>query len=94
MDNLQLIAAQYGAKLINDTTAFTANVGMIKVISDTVFETLKVNGSTTDTKSDYIVGNASATIKAGTIIRAVNDGYFSEVKLVSGEVNVALYGQP
>lgn len=88
-----MIAAQYGAKVINGGTSFLANVAMIKVTDDAVFDILKINDETDNVIADYIVGSIGGTIKAGTIIRPVNDGYFSEIKLTSGAISVALYGQ-
>ena len=81
-DNDILIANQ-GTFVVNNTAEKTTTINAIVVLEDTVFERIKVAGSTVT--STYIAAPGTA-VKAGTIIRAINAQQFSAVKLTSGSV--------
>ena len=85
-DNDILIANQ-GTFVVNNTTEKTATINAIVVLEDTVFERIKINGLTVT--STYIAAPATA-VKAGAIIRATNAKQFSGVKLTSGSVLLIL----
>ena len=85
-DNDILIANQ-GSFVLNNTTEKTATINAIAVLEDTVFNTIKIAGS--DVKATYI-GTPATAVKAGTIIRAVNAQQFSGVTLTSGSVLLIL----
>jgi predicted transcriptional regulator len=85
-DNDILIANQ-GSFVLNNTTEKTATINAIAVLEDTVFTSIKVAGS--DVKATYI-GTPATAVKAGAIIRAVNAQQFSGVKLTSGSVLLIL----
>jgi hypothetical protein len=85
-DNDILIANQ-GTFVVNNTTEKTATTNAIVVLEDTVFERIKINGLTVT--STYIAVPATA-VKAGAIIRAINAQQFSGVKLTSGSVLLIL----
>jgi hypothetical protein len=85
-DNDILIANQ-GTFVVNNTAAKTVTINAIVVLEDTVFSAIRIAG--TDVKSTYIAAPATA-VKAGTIIRAVNAQQFSGVTLTSGSVLLIL----
>ena len=85
-DNDILIANQ-GSFVLNNTVAKTTTINAIVVLEDTVFNAIKIAGS--DVKSTYIAAPGTA-VKAGTIIRAINAQQFSGVKLTSGSVLIIL----
>lgn len=85
-DNDILIANQ-GSFVLNNTTEKTATINAIAVLEDTVFNTIKIAGS--DVKATYI-GTPATAVKAGAIIRATNAAQFSGVKLTSGSVLLIL----
>lgn len=85
-DNDILIANQ-GTFVLNNTTEKTTTINAIVVLEDTVFNAIKVAG--TDVKSNYI-GTVATAVKAGAIIRATNAAQFSGVKLTSGSVLLIL----
>jgi hypothetical protein len=85
-DNDILIANQ-GTFVVNNTTEKTATINAIVVLEDTVFVSIKINGSTIT--STYIAAPATA-VKAGAIIRPINAQQFSAVKLTSGSVILVL----
>ena len=85
-DNDILIANQ-GSFVVNNTTEKTVTINAIVVLEDTVFNAIKIAGS--DVKSTYIAAPGTA-VKAGTIIRAINAQQFSGVKLTSGSVLIIL----
>ena len=85
-DNDILIANQ-GSFVLNNTTEKTTTINAIVVLEDTVFDRIKVAGSTVT--STYIAAPATA-VKAGAIIRATNAQQFSGVKLTSGSVLLIL----
>ena len=85
-DNDILIANQ-GSFVVNNTAEKTVTINAIVVLEDTVFNAIKIAGS--DVKSTYIAAPGTA-VKAGTIIRAVSALQFSGVKLTSGSVLLIL----
>ena len=85
-DNDILIANQ-GSFVLNNTTEKTATINAISVLEDTVFSAIRIAG--TDVKATYIAAPGTA-VKAGTIIRAVNAQQFSGVTLTSGSVLLIL----
>jgi len=85
-DNDILIANQ-GTFVLNNTTEKTTTINAIVVLEDTVFNAIKVAG--TDVKATYI-GTPATAVKAGAIIRAVSAAQFSGVKLTSGSVLLIL----
>jgi hypothetical protein len=85
-DNDILIANQ-GSFVVNNTTEKTVTINAIVVLEDTVFNSIKIAGS--DVKSTYI-GTPATAVKAGAIIRATNAQQFSGVKLTSGSVLLIL----
>lgn len=85
-DNDILIANQ-GSFVLNNTTEKTATINAIAVLEDTVFTSIKIAGS--DVKATYI-GTPATAVKAGAIIRATNAAQFSGVKLTSGSVLLIL----
>lgn len=85
-----LMAASNGTYTINDTTAVTTKkFTSFYVGSDAVIASLKVNGSGTDTKADYI-STAATAVSAGTVITTIGDDYFSSIQLTSGQVTLIL----
>lgn len=76
-----------GTKVVNDTTEVTQNFDTIVVLEDTVFASIKVGGS--DVKETYITTPATA-VKAGAMIRPINNGVFSGVQLTSGSIVIVL----
>ena len=85
-DNDILIANQ-GSFVLNNTTEKTATINAIAVLEDTVFTSIKI--ANTDVKATYI-GTPATAVKAGAIIRATNAQQFSGVKLTSGSVLLIL----
>ena len=85
-DNDILIANQ-GSFVLNNTTEKTATINAIAVLEDTVFTSIKIAGS--DVKATYI-GTPATAVKAGAIIRATNAQQFSGVTLTSGSVLLIL----
>jgi len=85
-DNDILIANQ-GTFILNNTTEKTTTINGIVVLEDTVFNAIKIAG--TDVKSTYI-GTPATAVKAGAIIRATSAQQFSGVKLTSGSVLLIL----
>jgi hypothetical protein len=81
------IAGNLGTYVVNSTAEVTKTIDAIVVLEDTVFNSIKTNGS--ETKTDYIQNTAIA-IKPGTIITPINDTQFSGVKLTSGSVVLVL----
>lgn len=81
------MSALQGSYIINDTDTWTGECDAVYVLSDAVFNTL--NDSNGNDKDDYISTAASA-VKAGALIRPVNDGKFTAVDLTSGQVAIIL----
>ena len=85
-DNDILIANQ-GSFVLNNTVAKTATINAIAVLEDTIFNAIRIAG--TDVKATYI-GTPATAVKAGAIIRATNAQQFSGVTLTSGSVLLIL----
>jgi non-canonical (house-cleaning) NTP pyrophosphatase len=85
-DNDILIANQ-GTFVVNNTADKTVTINAIVVLEDTVFDRIKIAGATVT--STYIAAPSTA-VKAGAIIRATNAQQFSGVKLTSGSVLLIL----
>jgi hypothetical protein len=85
-DNDILIANQ-GTFVVNNTVEKTVTINAIVVLEDTVFNTIKIAG--VDVKSTYIAATGTA-VKAGAIIRATAAQQFSGVRLTSGSVALVL----
>jgi hypothetical protein len=84
---LTLIAAMQGTYVVNDTTAWTGKCDGVYTLEDTVFSVL--NDSNSNDKADYISTPATA-VKAGCLIRPLNDEVFTAVTLTSGSVALIL----
>lgn len=76
-----------GTKVVNDATELTQDFDSIVVLEDTVFASIKVGGS--DVKETYITTPATA-VKAGALIRPINNQVFSGVQLTSGSILIVL----
>lgn len=88
----ELIDAQYGTFIVNDTTEVVKNAIGIYIAEDTVIARIEVDGDTaTDVKADYIQTPATA-IKAGILLTPLegNDSKFSAITLTSGSVVLIL----
>jgi hypothetical protein len=87
----ELISAQYGTYVVNDTTEAEKNAIGIYVSEDTVFSRIEVDGATaTDVKANYI-STAGTAVKAGvTLTPQGGDDYFSAITLTSGSVVLIL----
>jgi hypothetical protein len=85
-DNDILIANQ-GSFVVNNTVEKTVTINAIVVLEDTVFDRIKINGI--GVTATYIAAPATA-VKAGAIIRPINAQQFSGVKLTSGSVLLIL----
>jgi hypothetical protein len=85
-DNDILIANQ-GTFVVNNTVAKTITFNAIVVLEDTVFSAIRIAGA--DVKGTYIAATATA-VKAGAIIRATAAQQFSGVTLTSGSVLLIL----
>lgn len=83
----EVMSASQGSFIVNDTVEKTINHDAIVVLEDTVFSSIKINGS--DSKADYIA-DVAGTVKAGAIIRPNGDDQFSAVQLTSGSVALVL----
>lgn len=87
----ELISAQFGTYVVNDTTEVEKNAIGIYVAEDTVFSRIEADGQTaTDVKANYIQTPATA-VKAGvTLTPQGGDDYFSAITLTSGSVILIL----
>ena len=83
----QILVANQGTFIVNDTNEKTINHDAIVVLEDTVFNAIKIAG--VDVKSSYIAATGTA-VKAGAIIRPTDAQKFSAVDLVSGSVCLVL----
>jgi hypothetical protein len=83
----EILVAQQGTVVVNDTTEKTTTHDAIFVLEDTVFNAIKVGG--VDVKASLITTPATA-VKAGAMIRATGGSKFSGVKLTSGSVVLIL----
>lgn len=85
MTNTGVIAAINGVYIVNDTVESTKKCVGFEVLEDTVISSMKVNGNVSDVKASYISSPATA-VKAGALITAQGDDYFSGVTLSSGSI--------
>jgi hypothetical protein len=83
----EILVANQGTFIVNDTNEKTVAHDAIVVLEDTVFNAIKIGG--VDVKSSYIAATATA-VKAGAIIRPTDAQKFSAVDLVSGSVCLVL----
>lgn len=84
---LYIMSALQGSYIINDTNTWIGTADGIYVLEDTVFNNL--TDSEGLDKTDYISAPATA-VKAGALIRPVNDAKFTSVDLTSGSVAIIL----
>lgn len=84
---LTILAAMQGSYIINDTTAWTGTCDAVYTLEDTVFSVL--TDSDAGTKDTYISDSAVA-VKAGALIRPLDDAQFTAVTLTSGSVALVL----
>ena len=83
----EISVALQGTKVVNDTTELTQPFDTIVVLEDTVFASIKIDGS--DVKGTYITTPATA-VKAGAIIRPLTNQVFSGVQLTSGSIVIVI----
>ena len=83
----EILVANQGTFIVNDTNEKTVAHDAIVVLEDTVFNSIKIGG--VDVKSSYIAATGTA-VKAGAIIRPTEAQKFSAVDLVSGSVCLVL----
>lgn len=83
----EILVAQQGTIVVNDTTEKTTTFDAIFVLEDTVFNSIKIAG--VDKKAELITTPATA-VKAGAMLRASGARKFSGVKLTSGSVVIIL----
>ena len=83
----EILVANQGTFIVNDTNEKTVAHDAIIVLEDTVFNAIKIGG--VDVKSSYIASTGTA-VKAGAIIRPTDAQKFSAVDLVSGSVCLVL----
>ena len=81
------MSALQGSYIINDANTWTGECDGIYVLADTVFNV--ITDSNGNDKTGYISTPATA-VKAGALIRPVNDGKFTSVDLTSGQVALIL----
>lgn len=84
---LTILAAMQGSYIINDTTSWTGKCDAVYTLEDTVFSVL--TDSDAGTKDTYIADSAVA-VKAGALIRPLDDAQFTAVTLTSGSVALVL----
>ena len=83
----EILVANQGTFIVNDTNEKEILHDAIVVLEDTVFNAIKIGG--VDVKSSYIAATGTA-VKAGAIIRPTDAQKFSAVDLVSGSVCLVL----
>lgn len=83
----EILVANQGTVIVNDTDEKTITHDAIFVLEDTVFNSIKVAG--VDIKADLITTPGTA-VKAGAMLRATGARKFSGVDLVSGSVVLIL----
>lgn len=83
----EILVANQGTFIVNDTNEKTVAHDAIVVLEDTVFNSIKIGG--VDVKSSYIAATGTA-VKAGSIIRPTEAQKFSAVELASGSVCLVL----
>lgn len=84
---LYVLAAMQGTYVINDTTAWTGKCDAVYTLEDTEFSIL--NDDNSKDKDDYIA-DSSAVVKAGCLIRPLEDAQFTAITLTSGSVALVL----
>ena len=84
---LTILAAMQGSYIINDTTAWTGTCDAVYVLEDTVFNVL--TDSEGLVKGDYVSTPATA-VKAGALIRPLDDAQFTAITLTSGSIALIL----
>lgn len=85
---LEVMSGRAGSKVLNTTTAFTADVLMVVVLEDTIFNALTDDAG--NDKADYIQDPAVA-VKAGAVFTPIDPNKpFVNIDLTSGSVNVVL----
>lgn len=83
------IAGHKGAKIINDTSPRNIEASIIELSADAVVTNLKVIGSDSDVKGDYISTPANPIGGNGGTIAAEDDKYFTSITLSAGTANWA-----
>lgn len=84
---LYIMSALQGSYIINDNTAWSGKCDAVYVLEDTVIATLSDSkGGIVD---DYI-SDPLTIVKAGALIRPINDAIFTSVELTSGSVALIL----
>lgn len=84
----EILYAQYGTVVINDTSEYEGQIMAIYVAEDTVFSRIEADGDTaTDVKGNYITTPGTA-VKAGVLLTPLQgtDSEFSAITLTSGSV--------
>ena len=84
---LSVLAAMQGTYVINDTAAWTGKCDAVYCLEDTEFSVLTDDNG--NDKDDYISDSAVA-VKAGCLIRPLNDAQFTSITLTSGSVALVL----
>ena len=84
---LYIMSALQGSYIINDGTTWSGKCDAVYVLEDTVFNTL--TDSEGLTKTSYISTPATA-VKAGALIRPLEDAQFVTIDLASGSVALIL----
>jgi hypothetical protein len=88
--NDSVLSASNGTFVLNSTSVYNAfNFKAIVVLEDTVFASIKHTLNNTDVRSTYL-GTVGGTVKAGAIIRPLDNKKFGSVQLTSGSVNIVL----
>jgi hypothetical protein len=85
--NLDIMGANRGVYVVNDTTEATKVIKGVFVLEDTVIATLKVGGS--DALASYVSTPATG-VKAGAFITPLDGANFSGITLTSGSVALIL----
>lgn len=82
-----VLTAQQGTLIVNTTAEQTLNFDGIFILEDTIFSSIKLDGS--DIKSQLIT-NPAIAVKAGALIRPKDGKKFSGIQLTSGSVALIL----
>lgn len=86
---LKIIAGTQGTYILNDATTYLGYIDGLVALEDTIIASIGQNGN--NVLADYVSDPASV-VKAGAIIRPINNGgtgpvnKFDSVQLVSGSV--------
>jgi hypothetical protein len=84
----ELLSAQAGTYIVNNTTTVTRTFHAIKVLEDTVFDILTDGAA--NAKGAYVAAPATA-VKAGAFITPFDrQKPFASIKLTSGSVAIIL----